>query len=156
MKRYMITSIFFFFEESYFEMCKKFRHLSLFSVCLHLLTCKRSCEKNVNSYCRLGDNNFFDMGKFKDIVICSKPTHKDDFLFLNDKMIDLDIYLNRPAYFDYPNHPLKNNPCGYMEVLSHAQDLLAYFCSIIVSLYLNYAMEYFSELISTIELSVSN
>ena len=47
---------FFDFEESYFKMCKKFRHLSLFSVCLHLLTCKRSCEKNVNSYCRLWDN----------------------------------------------------------------------------------------------------
>ena len=75
------------------------------------------------------------------------------FLFLNGKMIDLDIYLNRPAYFDYPNHPLKNNPCGYMEVLSHAQDLFAYFCSIIVRLHLNYAMEYFSELISTIKLS---
>ena len=99
------------------------------------------------------DNNFFDMDKFQDIVICSKLTHKDDFLFLNRKMIDLDIYLNRPAYFDYPNHPLKNNPCRYIEVLSHAQDLFAYFCSILVRLYLNYAMEHFSELISTIKLS---
>ena len=66
------------FEESYFKMCKKFRHLSLFSVCLHLLTCQRSCEKNIN--CRVRDNNFFDMDKFQDIVICSKPTHKDNFL----------------------------------------------------------------------------
>ena len=99
------------------------------------------------------DNNFFDIGKFQDIVICSKLTHKYDFLFLNRKMIDLDIYLNRPAYFDYPNHPLKNKPCRYMEVLSHAQDLFAYFCSIVVRLYLNYAMEHFSELISTIKLS---
>ena len=40
-----------------------------------------------------------------------------------------------------------------MEVLSHAQDLFAYFCSILVRLYLNYAMEHFSELISTIKLS---
>ena len=75
---------FFDFEESYFKMCKKFRHLSLLSVFLHLLTCKRSCEKNINIYCRLcsrvRDNNFLDMDKFQDIVICSKPTHKDDFL----------------------------------------------------------------------------
>ena len=35
------------FEASYFEMCKKFRNLSLFSVCLHLLSCKRSCEKRI-------------------------------------------------------------------------------------------------------------
>ena len=94
---------FFDFEESYFKMCKKFRHLSLFSVCLHLLSCKRSCEKNINSYCRLCSrvraNNFFDMDKFQDLVMCSEPTHKNDFLFLDDKMIDLDIYLNRPIYF---------------------------------------------------------
>ena len=148
---------FFYFEESYFKMCKKFRHLSLFSVCLHLLTCKRSCEKKINSYCRrcsrVRDNNFFDMDKFQDIVICSKPTYKDDFIFLNGTMIDLDVYLNRPVYFDYPNHPLKNNPCRYMEMLSHAQDLFAYFCSMLVRLYLNYAMEHFCELISTIKLS---
>ena len=74
------------FEESYLKMCKKFCHLSLFSVCLHLLTCKRSCEKKINSYCRrcsrVGDNNIFDMDKFQNIVICSKSTHKDDFYFL--------------------------------------------------------------------------
>ena len=40
-----------------------------------------------------------------------------------------------------------------MEVLSHAQDLFAYFSSILVRLYLNYAMEHFCELISTIKLS---
>ena len=74
-------------------------------------------------------------------------------MILDDKTIDLDIYLNRPVYFDYPNHPSKHNPCRYMEVLSHAQALFAYFCSIFVRLYLNYAMEHFSELISTIELS---
>ena len=138
-------------------MCKKFRHLSLFLVCLHVLACKRSCEKKINSYCRrccrVRDNNFFDMDKFQDIVICSKPPYKDDFIFLNGTMIDLDVYLNRPVYFDYPNHLLKNNPCRYMEMLSHAQDLFAYFCSMLVRLHLNYAMEHFCELISTIKLS---
>ena len=138
-------------------MCKKFRHLSLFSVCLHLLTCKRSCEKKINSYCRRCSRirDFFDMDKFQDIVICSKPTHKDDFLFFNGKMIDLDVYLNRLVYFDYPNHPLQYKPCCYMEVLSHPQDLFAYFCSMFVRLYLNlnYAMEHFYKLISTIKLS---
>ena len=68
-------------------------------------------------------------------------------------MIDLDVYLNRPVYSDYPNHPLKNKPCRYMDVLSHAQDFFAYFCSILVRLYLDYAMEHFYELISTIKLS---
>ena len=84
-------------------MCKKFRHLSLLSVCLHLLTCKRSCEKKINNCCRLCSrvraNNVFEMDKFQDLVMCSEPTYKDDFLFLDGKMIDLDIYLNRPVYF---------------------------------------------------------
>ena len=33
------------FEENYFKLIEKFRHLLLFSVCLHFLTCRRSCEK---------------------------------------------------------------------------------------------------------------
>ena len=33
-------------------------------------------------------NNFFDMDKFQNLVMCSKPTHKDDFLFFDSKMID--------------------------------------------------------------------
>ena len=40
-----------------------------------------------------------------------------------------------------------------MEELSHVRDVFAYFCSILVRFYLNYAMEQFSELISTIKLS---
>ena len=33
------------FEENYFKLIKKFRHLSLLSVCLNFSTCQRSCEK---------------------------------------------------------------------------------------------------------------
>ena len=33
------------FEENYFKLIKKFRHLSLLPVCLNFLTCRRSCEK---------------------------------------------------------------------------------------------------------------
>ena len=101
---------FFDFEESYFKMCKKFRNLSLFSVCLHVLTCKRSCEK-IASYCRycsrVRHNEFFDLDKFQDLIVHPKPNSKDDYSFLNGKFIDLDVYLNRPAYFGYPNQPYK-------------------------------------------------
>ena len=147
---------FFDFEESYFKMCKKFRNLSLFSVCLHVLTCKRSCEK-IASYCRycsrVRHNEFFDLDKFQDLIVHPKPNSKDDYSFLNGKFIDLDVYLNRPAYFGYPNQPYKYKCCCYMEVLSHAEDLLAYFRSIPLRMYLNYAMEHFSELILTIKLT---
>ena len=35
------------FEENYDTLIKKFGHMSLFSVCLHFLRCRRSCEKNM-------------------------------------------------------------------------------------------------------------
>ena len=35
------------FEGNYDKLIKKFFHMSLFSVCLHFLRCRRSCEKNL-------------------------------------------------------------------------------------------------------------
>ena len=39
------------FEENYETLLKRFRHKSLFSVCLHFLRCRGSCEKKPN-YCK--------------------------------------------------------------------------------------------------------
>ena len=39
------------FQENYFKLFKKFCHLSLFSVCLHFSTCRRSCERKAG-YCK--------------------------------------------------------------------------------------------------------
>ena len=93
------------------------------------------------------------MDKFQDLMVYPKPNSKDDYLFLDGKVIDVDLYLNRSAYFDYPNHPLKHHNCCYFIILSHAQGLLAYFYSIFVRLCLNYAMEHSSELVSFIKLA---
>ena len=35
------------FEGNYDKLIKKFCHMSLFPVCLHLLRCRRSCEKSL-------------------------------------------------------------------------------------------------------------
>ena len=99
------------------------------------------------------DNNFFNLDKFQDLMVYSKSHHKDDYLFFDNKLIDLDVFFNRPAYFDYLSYPLKYKNCRYFTVLSHAQDLFAYFCSIFVRMYLYHAMEHFSELILTLKLS---
>ena len=32
------------FEENYEKLLKRFRHMSLFSVCFHFLKCRRSCD----------------------------------------------------------------------------------------------------------------
>ena len=39
------------FEQNYEKLLKKFRHISLFSVCLHFLRCRRSCDRKA-SYCK--------------------------------------------------------------------------------------------------------
>ena len=49
------------FKKIYDKLIKKFRHISLFSVCLHFLRCGRSCEKK-SGYCemcsRVRENTF--------------------------------------------------------------------------------------------------
>ena len=51
------------FEENYEKLIKKFRHKSLFLVCLHFLRCRRSCKK-LSSYCkmcsRVRENTFYE------------------------------------------------------------------------------------------------
>ena len=49
------------FEENYFKLPKKFRHMSLFSICLHFLRCTRSCDKksNYSRGCSRVRENFF-------------------------------------------------------------------------------------------------
>ena len=66
------------------------------------------------------DNEFFYLDKFQDLLVYPRPNSKDDYLFLDETFFNLDLYLNRPAYFDFPNHPFKDKACRYMEVLSHA------------------------------------
>ena len=40
------------FEENYDKFIKRFRHMSLFSVFLHFVRCRRSCEKK-QGYCKV-------------------------------------------------------------------------------------------------------
>ena len=59
--------IIFDFEENYEQLIKKFRHMSLFSVCLHFLRCRRSCEKKLGYFkvcSRVRENCFYDHNKF--------------------------------------------------------------------------------------------
>ena len=149
---------FFDFEENYARLIKKLRHLSLFPVCLHFLICRRSCERK-DGYCqqcsRVRENYYFDTKKFQDLVACSGNYCETEHLFLDGKLMDLDVFLDRSVYFNYPNYPLSKEKakCQYFLVLNHAQDLLAYFCSVLVRMFLNYAMEHFSELISVVSIS---
>ena len=55
------------FEQNYEKLLKKIRPMSLFSVCLHFLRCRRSCDRKAN-YCkicsRVRDNDFYNIDKY--------------------------------------------------------------------------------------------
>ena len=141
------------FEGNYDKLIKKFRHMSLSSVCLHFLRCRRSCEKKLG-YCKVcssvKENNFYECNAFLNLIIDSTT---DNFLNISSsEQIDLDVFLNKPAYFPYC-HCKSIGKCSGFEVFSFARDLFAAFCSVLVRMYLNHTMEYFSDLMSQVSLT---
>ena len=126
------------FEENYDKLIKRFRHMSLFSVCLHFLRCRGSCEKK-HGYCkicpRVRDNTYYDYNKFSNLIVRSDG---DNYLNISSSdRLDLDVFLNRPAYFQYPDYELLNGKCCHLEIFSFARDLFAAFCAVLVRMYLN-------------------
>ena len=86
------------FEENYDKLIKIFRHISLFSVCLHFLRCRRSCEKK-SGYCkvcsRIRENTFYEYNAFLSLTV----SHTDDYLNISSsERIDLDVFLNKSAF----------------------------------------------------------
>ena len=126
--------------------------MSLFSVCLHFLRCLRSCEIK-SGYCkmcsRVKENIFYDYNAFLSL----KVSDIDDYLNISSSQrIDLDVFLNRPAYFPYC-FTESSGKCSDFEVICFAQDLFATFCSVYIRIHLNITTEYFSDLISQLSLS---
>lgn len=112
-------------------MHKKLRHLSLFSV------------------------YFFDNHKFNDVFISNVVGMEfdDKYLWIGNKILDLDVFLSEPSYFCYKfRHPIAPD-CEKFVMLSYPSDLFAYFSSVLVRMYLNLTMEFFSDLFSKVRLS---
>ena len=137
------------FEKVCFEVEVTLRHLSLFSVCFHFLTCLRSCDK-VTNYCffcsRVRDHSYGDRSYYHDVVVANQVrAYQDDYMFLQDKLTDFDVFLEKPIYMNYPNFPLNHAKCNYYTELRHAQDSLVPFDNVLARLYINYVSEYFCQ-----------
>lgn len=137
------------FEDRKISLYETLRHLSLFAVCLHFLTCYRSCDKTSEHcfYCsRVRAHNFANHSHFFDIVVSRiNDTYNEGFLYLRNKVVVLDVFLERPAYFDYPNFPLADEKCDYFQRFHHAQNLFVVFVGVLVRMYVNYLTEFFSK-----------
>ena len=78
----------------------------------------------------------------------------DDFLHIcSAERLHLDIFLNKPAYFQYPDYDFINGKCCQFEVFSFARDLFGAFSAVFVRMYLNYTINHFSDLISQLSLA---
>ena len=98
------------------------------------------------------ENTFYEYNAFLSL----KVTYIDDYLNISSsERIDLDIFLNKPAYFPY-FHAESVGKCSDFEVLSFARDLFPAVCSILVRIYLNFTAEYLSDLTSQVYTILEN
>ena len=111
--------------------------------------------KKKHGYCkvcsRVRGNCFYEHNKFSNLMVHSDV---DDYLHISSTdRADLDIFLNRLAYFQYPDYEILNGKCCHLEVFSYARDLFTAFSAVLVRMYLNYMIEHFLDLISQLSLS---
>ena len=90
------------FDFNYVNLFKEFRHLSLFSVCLHFLRCRRSCERNFAGYCRMcsrvRDNAFYEFNAFLSVNL----SEQDGYLGISClESVAFDAFLSQPGCFPY-------------------------------------------------------
>ena len=82
---------------------------------------------------RVRENTFYDHNAFLRL----KVSWMDDYLDISSsERVDLDVFLNRPAFFPYCFCESPRS-CTDHQVISFAQDLFAAFCSVLVRMYLN-------------------
>ena len=121
------------------------RHLSLFSVCLHFLTYLRSCDKIANHsfYCsHVRSHVYGGWSYFHDVVVATQDkVYKDHYMYIQDKICNFDVFLERQIYMNYPNYLFNQRTCDYYNELCHAQDLFVPFDKNIY----HYVSKYFSK-----------
>ena len=83
------------FDENYSGLLKEFRHLSLFSICLHFLRCIKSCDMWNIPYCKLcsrvSDYTFAPCNSYDNLLITFGSSVLD---LTADHRIDLDVFLS--------------------------------------------------------------
>ena len=140
------------FEENYFKLKKEFRHMSLFSICLHFLRCTRSCDKKSN-YCRVcsrvRENFFLECNAFSNLCVCSVGSYLD---CSSSDRLDLDVFLLNADDF-LGGYTKYNGKCCYFQNFEFARDLFAAFCSVLIRMFLNYTVDCFSDLLCRVTLS---
>lgn len=89
----MFFSYYFDHEINYLNLMTSYRNLSLFSVCLHMLRCYRSCDKRAG-YCkacsRVRDFPFCEGNAFSNLRVVF--SHSEVLSLTSNHRIDLDVF----------------------------------------------------------------
>ena len=88
-----------------------------------------------------------DWSHFHDVAVATQDkVYKDHYMYIQDQICDLDVFLERPIYMNYPNYPFNQRTCDYYKKVCHAQDLFVPFTSVLIRMYINnYVSKCFSK-----------
>ena len=129
------------FDENYLELQKRYRHLSLFSICFHFLTCLRFCEKiSPVSISRVRNYDFLECNAYNNLMISFSSEMLD---LTSNHRIDLDVFLCN-SEFNLSNYAKDNGKCCFFQIFEYAQVLFAAFSVVLIRMYLNITLKYFS------------
>ena len=125
------------FDENYSGLLKEFRHLSLFSICLHFLRCIKSCDMWNIPYCKLcsrvSDYTFAPCNSYDNLLITFGSSVLD---LTADHRIDLDVFLSN-ADVNLRSYTKDNGKCCFFQLFEYAEDVFCAFSSILLRVYLN-------------------
>ena len=92
------------------------------------------------------DHSYGDRSHYHDVVVANQVrAYQDDYMFLQDKLADFDVFLERPIYMNFPNFPLNDSKCDFYTELRHEQDFFVPFVNVLARLYINYVSKYFCQ-----------
>ena len=139
------------FEENLFQLKNQYRKLSLFSVCLHFLSCVRSCDKK-SHYCkicsRVCDYHFVETNAYDNLMVCFSTKILG---LTTSHRIDLDVFLWNAEY-NLNSYTKDNGFCTFSQTFDYSQYFFAAFSGVLVRMCLNLTLSYFSKLFSSLTL----
>ena len=117
------------FKENFFQLKKKYRNLLLFFICLHFLSCVRSCDKR-SHYCkicsRFRDYHFVETNAYGNLMVCFSTKILD---LTTSHRIDLDVFLLNAEY-NLGFYTKDKGFCTFFQTFDYAQDFFAAFSGI--------------------------
>ena len=78
------------------------------------------------------DHSYGDRSYYHDVVVANQVRAcQDDYMFLQYKLADFNVFLEKPTYMNFPNFPVNDSKCSFYTELCHAQDFFASFVNVL-------------------------